>query len=95
MRMVVVLPLPLGPRKPQMRPRATCSVDVVDDGAAVVALGQPAHVDGQPVRHRGLDAAARRTSIGWPGLQPAASSAASRPRLDHEHQLARAARWSR
>ena len=51
MRMVVVLPLPLGPRKPQISPARTWSVEVVDDVLAAEALGQAADVDGEVGGH--------------------------------------------
>ena len=40
MRSVVVLPEPLGPRKPQMRPGMMLEVDMIDDGAVAIALHQ-------------------------------------------------------
>ena len=47
MRMKVVLPLPLGPRKPKISPRAHLQIDVIDDGAVAEPLGHAAHVDGE------------------------------------------------
>ena len=64
MRMVVVLPEPLGPRKPTISPRRTGIDDVVDDGAVAEALDQVLDVDGGAGAH-----AARLTSTICPGLQ--------------------------
>ena len=41
MRMVVVLPVPLGPRKPQIAARRDLEVDMVDHRALAEALDQP------------------------------------------------------
>ena len=60
MRIVVVLPLPLPPRKPQISPSGTCSVSPSITVTRAEALAQVVHVDGE----RGH----RRTSTGWPGL---------------------------
>ena len=45
MRMVEVLPAPLGPRNPNASPRAHVDVDAVDRGEVAEALHQPAGVD--------------------------------------------------
>ncbi len=45
MRMVVVLPAPLGPRKPRISPLARGERDVADRGEVAVALGQVANLD--------------------------------------------------
>ena len=58
MRMVVVLPLPLGPRKPQIWPRSTWMLTVIDHGALAEALGQILHVDDRRPIDRLLMAAA-------------------------------------
>ena len=50
MRIVVVLPLPLGPRKPKIVAALDANREVVDDGATAIALGQPVHVDGGAAR---------------------------------------------
>ena len=86
MRMKVVLPLPLGPRKPQISPGPHLQVNVVDDRALAEALGHAAHVDGQ-VRRSSLRPEIR-TSTGWPGCSFAATAGSKRD-LDHEDQLAR------
>ena len=59
MRMVVVLPLPLGPRKPQIWPRATWMRDMVDHRARAEALDQAAHVDDRAHRQAHVDGLAR------------------------------------
>ena len=85
MRMVVVLPLPLGPRKPKIWPRSTWMRDMVDHGARRRSAwsGRCTSID----RRRGHGAS--RTSTGWPGWSAMPSR---RPGLDHEHQLARGCR---
>ena len=40
MRIIVVLPAPLGPRKPKALPRGNVEIDVVDRGALAEALGE-------------------------------------------------------
>ena len=40
MRIIVVLPAPLGPRKPKALPRGTLQIDAVDRGTLAEALGQ-------------------------------------------------------
>ena len=45
MRMVEVLPAPLGPRKPKASPGCDVEVDAVDGGEVAEALGQPAGMD--------------------------------------------------
>ncbi len=66
MRSVVVLPAPLGPRKPYTSPRAHVQVDVVDRQDLVVALDQSPRPD-----RRGPARAARRLAC--------AASCAGRP----------------
>ena len=43
--MVVVLPAPFGPSSPKISPRADGKRDAVDDGRAVVALGEVLRLD--------------------------------------------------
>ena len=64
MRMVVVLPLPLGPRKPKISPRRHLESRSWTTALVAEALVQPADVDGQR-RRRGHRAT--WTSSGWPG----------------------------
>ena len=45
MRMVVVLPLPLGPRKPDDLPFRHFEIDMVHHHPAAEALRQPIHLD--------------------------------------------------
>ena len=45
MRMVEVLPAPLGPRNPNASPRCDGEVDAVDRGEVAEALGEPARLD--------------------------------------------------
>ena len=47
MRMVVVLPEPLGPRKPHTSPSRHRDIDMIDRDLAAEALGQPVHIDGE------------------------------------------------
>ncbi len=70
MRMNVVLPLPLGPRKPQISPRADLQVDVIDGDAVAEPLGHAVHVDGEVFGHRLMVPIAHR---------PAGRDAVSRP----------------
>ena len=48
MRMVVVLPLPLEPRNPQISPFATCRVEAFDHAPRAKTLAQPVDVDDEP-----------------------------------------------
>ena len=68
MRMNVVLPLPLGPRKPQISPCADLQIDVIDGREVAEALGHSAHIDGEIVSHRS------RTRIPRPPAGPDAGS---------------------
>ena len=95
MRMVVVLPLPLGPRKPQMRPRGHREIDVVDAprarrsawsgrarrcaGAASSSLHQ-AHV------HRLPRMQLRRVSRRRPRLDQEDELLAALPTVDHRRR---------
>ena len=53
-RIIVVLPAPLGPRKPNTSPRATDSEIVVDPALVAVALGQAIGLDDGARRRRRL-----------------------------------------
>ncbi len=59
MRIVVVLPLPFGPRNPKICPALDANGEPVDDGAAVVALGETVHVDRRRGRTGHLASSAR------------------------------------
>ena len=88
MRMVVVLPLPLAPRKPQIWPCRDLEVEPVDHAPRAEALAQPVDVDDElghrPTRAVLLACAVctrppfGRTAIGWPGLIRAACVAEGR-----------------
>ena len=87
MRRVVVLPEPLGPRKPQMRPCSIDEVEMIDDGARAVALHQVVDVDGQrhePASPRGTE---RRHADRQAGRQRHLRRHRFGPRLDQEDQL--------
>ena len=58
-RIVVVLPAPLGPRKPVTRARLADEGDVVDGGEAAVLLGESVDFD-----HAVQPAASPRPAIG-------------------------------
>ena len=73
MRIVVVLPEPLGPRKPTISPAATRKRDVVDGDDAVERLGEAGDVDDVHGRLCG-----RSTSTIWPGCSRSATSWAGR-----------------
>ena len=77
MRMNVVLPLPLGPRKPKISPVADLERDVVDDHALAEALGHAAHVDGELSRSVAR-VHGRSTSTGWPGCRRRATAGSKR-----------------
>ena len=80
MRMVVVLPLPLAPRNPQISPAATCSVEPVDDAARAEALAQVVDVDDE-VGHGAAAPGAGRTVDRLAGIeQRAPDPAAGAPR---------------
>ena len=79
MRMVVVLPLPLGPRKPKISPSQHAQREVLDDALAAEALAQPRDVDRRPARSP-LMAPRAGTSTGWPGCSRAARPARAPPR---------------
>ena len=61
-RIVVVLPAPLGPRKPNTSPGATLKRDVLDAARALVALGQCVGGDGRR-HHLMVRSSAARTRI--------------------------------
>ena len=58
----MVLPEPLGPRKPQTWPCGHGDVHVIDGRLSAEALGEAFHVDGEGLGHQ-----SGRTSTGWPG----------------------------
>ena len=69
MRMVVVLPLPLAPRKPQISPSATCRLEAFDHLEIAETLAQSADVDGVFAHGASTDGF---TVTGWPGLRSVA-----------------------
>ena len=88
MRMVVVLPEPLGPRKPHTSPAGTAISTLLTASLLAEALGQAVHVDGVLVHvaergERGVHGSGV-TSTGWPGLS---LQAARGTRLELEDEL--------
>ena len=93
MRMVVVLPLPLAPRKPQISPLRDLQAQPVDHRCGAEALAQIVHVDDEAVIARIISSAAPlplaaigRTATGWPGLISVACSRGGRA-SHHEDEL--------
>ena len=84
MRMVVVLPLPLAPRKPQISPSATCRFRPSTTLRSPKLLRKSADVDGV-VAHGA--SASGFTVTGWPGLRSAACGR-RRPGFGEEDELA-------
>ncbi len=69
MRIEVVLPLPLGPRKPKISPRLTCMRKIAHHMLGAEVLVQVMHVDDEVGIHN-------VTSTGRPGLSFSASAGA-------------------
>ena len=77
MRIVVVLPLPLAPRKPQISPAATCS----DRSSTTLCVPKPCADRARRCR-RGHGAALRRAALRPAARGSAAGLVRRRPRLD-------------
>ena len=91
MRIVVVLPLPLAPRKPQISPFGDLQLRPSTTLRAPKLLRRSSNVD-DVVAHGGASARCGRTVTGWPGLSSAACAGGGRasarktnlPRVDSE-----------
>ena len=83
MRMNVVLPLPFGPRKPQISPVLTWRSTLIDGDEIAEALGHSRYVDGKVIAHGlgsdpDIDRLAGVEARGRLGIED---------RLDHEYEL--------
>ena len=76
MRIIVVLPAPLGPRKPNAHAARHPQVDAVDRGALAEALGQAVRLDRR--RRRVLEGSCRASTLLLPGSGCAQSGIAPR-----------------
>ena len=83
MRMVVVLPLPLAPRKPQISPRATCRLKPSTTFSVAKALAQIVDVDDE-IGHGGAARRPHRHRLA--GIEQR-RLVRRRPRLDQEDEL--------